>query len=163
MTPAIHLKPSPWKHLALFATGAAFVAVAVLIAPQHPWLAWCCGLLFGACALAALVALLPGSTGLRLEPGRMTVRSLYREWHLRREDVGVFYVRPVAGRWMVCWNYAPGYDEQRLGRRLSSAVAGVEAGLPDTYGMKAAELAELLNRWRAGGLVTAPRRGPPRP
>jgi hypothetical protein len=38
----------------------------------------------------------------------------------------------------------PGFDGQATGRRISAGLTGVEAGLPDTYGHTAPELAALM-------------------
>jgi hypothetical protein len=46
---------------------------------------------------------------------------------------------------MVGWNFVPAYAAHKAGRALSSALAGVQAALPDTYRMKAEELSALMN------------------
>jgi len=148
METTLQLRPSPWKHLALLATCSGFVALAVLLEANHSLLAWATGLFFGLGVLVALVKLIPGSSFLRLTPDHMSVRTLYRTWHVRWSDVSEFFVAPVGGRNMVFWNYTPEFAEKERGRAVSRAFAGVEAGLPDTYGRSAAELATLLNEWR---------------
>jgi len=50
---------------------------------------------------------------------------------------------------MVALRYAPSYQGQAAARRLATKLAGAEGGLPDTYGLSAAELARLLNKVRA--------------
>ena len=59
---------------------------------------------------------------------------------------------------MVCWNYVPGYDKQKLGRRLAMGLSGVEAGLPDTYGRPAQELAGdwMLGADARAGILRTP-------
>jgi len=59
-----------------------------------------------------------------------------------------FYPVVISNRKMVGWDYAPTYTAQSLGRKISRGMSGVEAGLPDTYGMSAESLATLLNDWR---------------
>jgi hypothetical protein len=39
----------------------------------------------------------------------------------------------------VMFNYSENHTKQKLGKQLASALTGVEAGLPSTYGMKAKE------------------------
>jgi hypothetical protein len=46
---------------------------------------------------------------------------------------------------MVGFNYVATYGRSHLGRRISRVIGGCEGGLPDTYGMTAAELATILN------------------
>lgn len=54
----------------------------------------------------------------------------------------------ISGNKMVMWNYVPEFSKQTGARRLSTALAGCEAGLPDTYGFKAEDLAGVMNEVR---------------
>jgi hypothetical protein len=135
--------------LALFAGSGAFVALSVSLIDKSVWFSVAGSLFFGACALVALVALIPGASHLQLDGDGMTIRSLFREWRLRWADVDHFFATSVSGRAMVCWNYAADAAATPRGARLSLTLTGVEAGLPDTYGLSALDLADLLNRWRA--------------
>ena len=152
----MELRPSPWKHLALLAISAGFVAIALYVEPANSLIKWFTVAFFGLGVVVALVTLIPGSSYLRLEPDRMSVRTLYRTWHVPWAEVAEFFVAPVGGRSMVCWNYIPGSTRQKRGRAVSRAIAGVEAGLPDTYGRSAEELATLLNQWRSSGTGARP-------
>jgi hypothetical protein len=49
---------------------------------------------------------------------------------------------------LVGWNYSPAFRESQRLRGLNTAIAGVEAALPDTYGMSAEQLVNLMNRVR---------------
>ena len=49
---------------------------------------------------------------------------------------------------MVAWNFTADYVASGGMCRASKAFSGYEAALPDTYGMKAQELADLLNELR---------------
>lgn len=147
---SLQLTPGRWKHLALLAGCMAFVGLAVVIGPKDSVLVWLTGGFFGLGVVVALIAMIPGSSFLRLGAKGMSVRSLYRTRHVAWADVAEFYVAPVAGREMVCWQYAADFTGHARGRAFSRAISGVEAGLPDTYGIPAAELASLLNEWRAG-------------
>jgi len=145
---AVRLTPSPLKHFGMLAICIAFVAIGVLARGDNPALMWLVSGFFGLGAVVFIINLIPGSSFLELTAQGFTFRALYRTWHVPWTDVDGFLVANVGGRDMVCWNYAPGYDKQKFGRRLSSGLSGVEAGLPDTYGRSAGELAQLLNDWR---------------
>lgn len=149
MTETLRLRPSPWRWLVLLAVSGAFVALSMALADKSVWFSVAGSLFFGACALAALVGLIPGASHLQLESKGMTVRSLFREWHVRWADVDHFFVTSISGNAMVCWNYAADASAKPRGARVSRTLTGVEAGLPDTYGRSASDLADLLNRWRA--------------
>jgi hypothetical protein len=46
--------------------------------------------------------------------------------------------------------------DARAGRRIAKinrALVGAGSALPDTYGMKAEELAELMNEWRSRAIT----------
>jgi hypothetical protein len=50
------------------------------------------------------------------------------------------------GTRQVGFDFAPGAEP--AGSRLASRLTGVQGALPNTYGLKAEELADLMNRWR---------------
>lgn len=145
------LKPRLSRFVLLLIVCAAFVAMgAFLVARGQTMLGWLNIGFFGLGVAVAIVSLLPGSNYLQLTREGMHVVSLYRRWSVRWNDVQEFFPALVARREMVCWNHAAGYDRQRTGRLLATGLAGVEAALPDTYGLSAEALAQLLNRWRLG-------------
>ena len=152
----MRLKPSPWRHLMLLALSGIFVVLGLFVLQDHSILGWLMVAFFGLGVLVAIVTLVPGSSYLELSPSGIAVRTLYRTWHVSWSDVSDFFVSRVGGRAMVCWNYSSSYSASRRGRKISRSIAGVEAGLPDTYGLSAAELADLLNQWRAEHTGCAP-------
>jgi len=50
---------------------------------------------------------------------------------------------------MVFFDYLPGVQAHERLRSLNRTLTGHEAGLADTYGLKAEELATLMNDWRS--------------
>ena len=154
METSLQFRPSRWKHVGLLAICSGFVVLALLL--EHSALAWVTEVFFGLGALVALASLMPGSSFLRIEPDRLLVRTLYRTWSLERTQVAEFYTAPVGGREVVCWSYVPEYKRQLRGRAFARAISGVEAALPDTYGLPAAELAAVLNEWRIGSPDSRP-------
>jgi hypothetical protein len=61
-------------------------------------------------------------------------------------DVDSFIPIKIQHNRMVGWNYSPGFSKSQRLRHMNTALAGVEAALPDTYGMSAEKLADLMNR-----------------
>ena len=147
---ALRLRPSPWKHVALMVLSAGFVTMGGFLVAEGQAFGWLCIAFFGLGVVVAIVTLLPGASYLELRRDGFEFSSLYRKWFQRWSDVDEFFPRRIATNVMVCWNFAPGYVGQARGRKVSAGLTGVEAGLPDTYGMPAAELAALMNRWRLG-------------
>jgi hypothetical protein len=50
---------------------------------------------------------------------------------------------------MVVFNFSVTFDKAKTARLVASVIAGYEGALPDTYGMRADQLADLLNEWKA--------------
>jgi hypothetical protein len=104
-----------------------------------------CVAFFAACAIVAAVSLLPGSSYLELTETGFTFCSLYRKTFVPWNHVREFLPIRIHHNDMVGWNFAAAAPPAGPGRRFSASISGAEAGLPDTYGMTSAELAELLN------------------
>ena len=151
------LKPSPWKHIFLLALSSAFFALGIHLVRENPIIGWLTIVFFGLGVVVFAISVVPGSSFLQLRDEGLTLRSLYRTWHVSWLDTSEFFVARVGGRQMVCWNYSPSFVGQRLGRAMSRGIAGVEAGLPDTYGRSATELAQLLNEWHMRYNANRPR------
>lgn len=144
----MELKPSPWKHLWLLIFSGCFTLLGIHALREHPVSGWLIIGFFGSGVIIVLITLIPGSSYLRLEPEGMLIRSLYRTWYISWSDTSRFFVLSAGGQAMVCWNYTPGFNTKQHRRNLSRILTSVEAGLPDTYGYSAPELAGLLNQWR---------------
>ncbi|PNS09747.1 hypothetical protein [Solilutibacter silvestris] len=144
----MQLKPRTWTNQ-LRLLGLAIIVAAGLTLQKHSIAGWVCVALLAILFIAVVLnAVLPGSSYLRLEPSGMTIRSAYRDHRYSWTDISEFFVVPIGGRQMVCWHYSPSYKGQKALRALSKNVTGVDAGLPDTYGYSATDLAQLLNQWR---------------
>lgn len=151
--------------LLLLAGCSAFVAAGVFLLRFEPptgWsglaaepvsrtsVAWAAIVFFGLGIPVAIVNLLPGGSYLELDQRGFTMCNLFRKTFHRWEDVAEFFPISLDGvKPMVALRYAPSYQEHAAGRRLATKLAGAEGGLPDTYGLSAAELARLLNKVRA--------------
>jgi hypothetical protein len=46
---------------------------------------------------------------------------------------------------MIGVNYSASYEGQKAGRRVASALSGMEGAIPDQYEVSAEELCEVLN------------------
>ncbi|MBO9514267.1 MAG: hypothetical protein J7549_09130 [Variovorax sp.] len=147
---SVLLKPSRRKHLLLLAVACAFVAGGVIsLHAGHPLAGWLGIVFFGFCALVFAAYLVPGGNHLRLGAEGFTVRSLFRDWHVAWPDTSEFFVARISGNKSVCWNYSSTYSKYTRSRIIARGLTGAEASLPDTYGLSADDLAQLLNQWRA--------------
>ena len=145
------LRPSRWKLAVQSAAALVFVAAGVVTIAKGAGLAGVLATLFFAlCAAVFLAQLAPGASYLLITPEGFSFCTLFRKSaFMRWDDVGEFRaVRlPPFGRKIVMFD--TGGSSMRGLRALNRALAGASAGLPDTYGMKARELAETMNTWRA--------------
>ncbi|MHC4500212.1 MAG: PH domain-containing protein [Planctomycetota bacterium] len=94
--------------------------------------------------------LLPGSTYLRITEEGLTISNLFRKRLFPWDVIDEFRVVELKRRGVnvgkiVGFNFVQSYDRFAAGRRLARAINQCEVALPDDYGMKVEELAELLN------------------
>jgi hypothetical protein len=117
---------------------------------------------FFALALAVLAGkLLPGSTWLTVDEDGIEFCTLFRRtrvpWrHIAR--FGVWAIPPFGLRKLVGFDYSEEYRKFGGMRGANRVLVGFEAALPDTYGMSAKDLAEMLAYHHAahGGGAAAP-------
>jgi hypothetical protein len=102
------------------------------------------------CVPIAIVQLLPGSSYLHIDSEGFTFAAMFRKTTVPWSVVQKFFVITASQsgmkvHTMVGFNFVPSYKDSPLGRKLAMALAGGEAGLPDTYGKKAEDLAAFMN------------------
>ena len=144
------LRPKRSSAVWLLLVCAMFVACGVWMAQEKGWIGYLCAGFFAIGIPVALVQLLPGSTYLRLEDDGLSFANMFRVTKIPWNTVDQFFVVTMKQTGatvhkMVGLNFVPSYDGARIGRRISSAIAQCECALPDTYGRKAEELADILN------------------
>lgn len=143
------LRRSVRKALLLLIGSLILAAGGVLMAREQPVIGYACAIFFVLCALVGAVTLHPNSSSLQLTEAGFTFVSLFRSTTVPWSHVERFFPMKIYHNSMVGWNYSSSFDAQRIVRKVSNALAGVEAALPDTYGMQASELAALLNEYLA--------------
>lgn len=148
-TPLI-LYPKKTSGLWLFVVSSLFVLIGIGLGNEQGWVGYACAAFFTLGAVAGIVKMIPGGAYLKLDETGFTYCNLFQEWTTPWSVVDRFYVvtqhhasMPVNR--FVGFDYVPGYEHQRIGRQIATAVADCEGGLPDTYGMPAEELAQLMN------------------
>ncbi|MES2077306.1 MAG: STM3941 family protein [Pseudomonadota bacterium] len=160
------LYPSRRKTLVLTLGSFAFAVAGMAMIENTGKLAdYAAFAFFGLCTVVFALQLLPGAGYLTLRPDGFTACALFRAHEINWLDVLEFRVVKVNGHAMVGWNYRADFQAQAKLRKVAAAMSGVEGALADTYGMKAQQLADLLNqrrrsaldagtavRWAAGGI-----------
>ncbi len=142
----VTLRTSRWKMILLLITSLLFVAGGIWIASEQPLVGYSGAVFFGLGVIVFTIQLLPNSSYLHLTPEGFTFCRLYRSrtvpWHLAR-DFAVIRVSRLTP--LVAWKYPPDFAAHPKARALSRALCGYDGQLPDTYGMRPQELADLLN------------------
>ncbi len=141
----ITLKPSKLRSLGWLCVFAAFTVTGVWMSTEKPLIGYLCSAFFGLGFVVFTINLLPKSSYLELTENGFTMCSLFRKSTTKWTDVEGFSVIEIAGNEMVSWYYSENYEKQQTGRAISRAISASEAALPDTYGMKAKDLADLMN------------------
>jgi hypothetical protein len=145
------LYPSRKKLILMLLGSAVFVAGGISMVTSGAGMGWLVAVFFGLCLVVFVVMLLPGAASLALDRDGFEITSLYRRHRTAWQNATGFEAAslPVVppGRKMVVYN-----DGKMAGKsvaRLNVAMVGRNAGLPDSYGLAADDLADLMNRWRA--------------
>ncbi|MEM6331191.1 MAG: hypothetical protein AAF790_13205 [Planctomycetota bacterium] len=131
---------------------AVLSATGVWMIADGDWL----GFLVAGFALFAVpvfaIQLLPGAAYLRVDQNGVRFAVAFRETAVPWESIAESGVYEVKGSRLVGFNYTAKAGRVR---QASRSLTGYEGGLPDTYGMKAEELASLLDHrlhlHRSGG------------
>lgn len=105
---------------------------------------WLCLVFFGLGAIVISIQIVPGASWLALDDTGFTVCSLFRTHRYLWTDIKEFGIIRVHHNKMVAFNFVPGIDKSKIGRKVSHTLTSYEGALPDTYGLKAEELAEMM-------------------
>jgi hypothetical protein len=151
------LRPSRWKWTSVLLISAAFTALCVSAIRDGDGWAWLGLGLFGL-GISTSLLMLAGKVKLVLTPEGFTMRNLVNAVTYRWSDIDGFYVAPAGIKTIVAWTYSPSVDRDRLARGVNRAFGLPEAGLGDTFGMSASDLAELMNTWRSFHTSSTPTR-----
>jgi hypothetical protein len=149
--PRMSLKPSRLKWLGVFLICVGFVAAAVFVIPREddPVMWWLCVGFFGLGSFASLPGLF-GMGGLELDPEGFTINQMGRRTRRTWRECSEFAILDMRGGPFV--GFTSETDAGKFGASLSRGLVGETGMLPDKYGMKARDLAALMNRYRARAL-----------
>ena len=86
---------------------------------------------------------------LKLTPDGFETASLFNKQATRWSDVDGFRLGQTRYVKMIAIVYRPGYKEQQMLRKVSSALAGMEGAIPNSYSVSLESLLATLNEWHA--------------
>jgi hypothetical protein len=126
-----------------------FVAIGIWLIPTQPVVGYGNIGLFGLGAAVFLLQLHPKCSYLILRADGFTFCSLFRKHSVRWQDTKAFLPVHIGMSKLVGWSYSNAFQSHARVRALNQAFAGIDAALPDSYGMRSEDLANLLNHLRS--------------
>lgn len=139
------LYPSKLKNSIYTLISLVLMTGGILFIIDGEWIGWYLTIFFGVCAIAIGINVLPGAAFLRVDEKGIAIKHMYKTHILAWSDIGIFFVHTGNKYELVGFSYSQEYKKHRKGRKISKILTGTEGVLPETYGFKAEELAELLN------------------
>jgi membrane associated rhomboid family serine protease len=151
---AIVLYPRRWRWAILIVLAGGLLAVSLVMFAARPHVLPAAGvLLFGAATVMCAIQFVPRWSHLRIAADGLAIRNMARTTRWSWNDLENFTPYEIHHRYgstkMV------GFDRRDLTparqsffQTLTRGMTGVDGSLPDTYGMRHEELADLLNAAR---------------
>ena len=113
---------------------------------DHEPKGWLPLLFFGLIAVVFAAKLLPNSTYLKITDDGLTLCTLFRVSKIPWDQVETFYPGRIRANKMVFIRRPAEQVEGKIGIAISAALTdGAHGALPETYGMSAEALSDLLN------------------
>ena len=150
------LRPSKVKWGVLFLIGFLFAAGGVWMIQDGEPKGWLVALIFGSFTAIAIVPLFSPHAYLRLDRNGFEQAFMGRSFSCDWRDVSEFHVWSMRHGFFVT-NRFVGFtrreDEGKLITKFNKAMVGGASQLSDTYGMKAQDLANLMNAYRVQAMA----------
>jgi len=156
----ITLRPRKLKTIGFLLIFFAFVYGGFSFMDEKTLLGWSCIIFFGLGAIVFIIQLIPNSSYLKLTEDGFEMRSLYRSYFTKWDEIKSFRAGSISiptyiqfgimhtKKKMVFFDYEKDHKKHRIGKAFSNALSGSQAALPDLYGMKVDDLAKLMNKWK---------------
>ena len=135
------LKPRKIKNLFLIITSLGFVILGISLLEKKLWVGVLNIFFFGICLIIFIINMLPNSSYLKIDERGVEMKNLFRITFIPWKAVNGFTTKSIFLKKMVTFNI----DENLL---IASKIKGKTGAFPDTYGMPAENLADLLNEYK---------------
>jgi hypothetical protein len=146
----MELKPARLKWLIVLLISLGFVAIAVWVGDGMPlWQRLASGGFFALCAVIAFPQMIGVGARLSLDMEGFTCQTLGRSFRRTWVECSLFTPVRAGGRDMVGFSTAQDECAHPRMAGVARAVIGQAGALPDTFGMSAVDLCDLMNRFRA--------------
>jgi len=142
------LYPGKFKNIFLLLISIIFTVGGIFMLMDGETFGWFVSGFFGICLIVAIIGLLPNANYLKLDKNGFEMCTLFKKSAYRWEDIQLFRSGKVHVKTMVMFNFSEDFQKHKTMRKVNAKIAGKEGALPDTYGLKAEELADLMNDYR---------------
>lgn len=136
------LRPSKIKTIFLILISIAFVALGISLLDKNMLIAVLNIVFFGICLLIFIINLIPNTSFLKIDERGIEMKTLLRTTFIPWQAINSFTTKNIFINKMVVFDI----DQKLLENSKAKSKIGA---LPDTYGMSAKKLAELLNNFKA--------------
>ena len=137
------------KAYILFLVSLAFVIAGVLATPDHLLLGLICAGFFSLGIFASLFMMFTDIIFLRLTQEGLDIRYLFGYQQISWNEVDGFRISSFYGTKMIEILFNKNYAHEKVGRRISSAISGMEGAIADSYVASLDEIHASLNEWRS--------------
>ncbi|MES2695797.1 MAG: hypothetical protein V4773_20150 [Verrucomicrobiota bacterium] len=133
---------------------STFTAIGGWMVIDGQKMGWFCGGFFALGLPIFLIQMHPKASFLTVSEDGFKFSSLFRKTHCRWSDIAVFGTYTLRQNGLpvgnfVGFDFVSEYQSSSKMRAASKAMVGFEGGLPDTYGLKAEDLSQLLASYHA--------------
>ncbi|MBW3521009.1 hypothetical protein [Chryseobacterium sp. NKUCC03_KSP] len=140
--PPLILKPSKIKSIILILISIGFISLGIKLLEKNMLIAVLNIFFFGICLIIFIINMIPNSSYLKIDEKGIEMKNLFRITFIPWQAVSGFKTKFIFVNKLVIFNI----DEKLL---ENSKMKGKTGAFPDTYGMSAKDLANLLNEYKA--------------
>jgi len=136
------LKPSKAKNVILILISIGFVALGISLLEKNMLIAVLNIVFFGICLIIFIMNLMPNASYLKIDVQGIEMKNLFKTTFIPWNAVSSFRTKRFFINKMVVFDI----DQKLLEQSTMKSKSGA---FPDTYGMSAQKLADLLNEYKA--------------
>jgi hypothetical protein len=136
------LKPGKIKSVLFILISTTFIVLGITLLDKNMFIAVLNIVFFGICLLIFAINFVPNASYLKIDERGIEMKNLFRTTFIPWQAVSGFKTKYIFINKMVTFDI----DEKLLENSKMKSKTGA---FPDTYGMSAKNLAELLNEYKA--------------
>lgn len=141
----ILLKSKKSKYAKSLISSLMFMSLCIKFMIMHDSLLWLpLIILFALSSLASAICLIPNQSYIRLDNAGLTIRSMFKTINICWNELEGFYTDRKYSKTIVAFSY----KQKKYNHLNIENLVKANEVLPDSYGLNAADLAALLEKYR---------------